>query len=750
VSHQPTLGARNLLPRLNEWRTWSACILLAACCTPGLVRAQPVVATPAAPVAAQRSVVAGGLNRIIIRMRPETSGAQTARALSHTDDPQDQIRSLGDARRRRPDADSSVELRYYRSVAPRTHVALTSKRMGRVELSAYARAIAQDPQVLSAEVDERVGAQQAVFPNDPDFAPRQWNLQSVASGAGAANFTGAWSSATGRGVIVAVLDGGYRPHQDLFANILPGYDFISADPDGSFTTANDTNGRDSDARDPGDWSSQGDCTPAVSSWHGTHVAGIIAAVTHNGIGVAGGAFDARLLPVRVLGVCGGYVSDIAAGMRWAAGLTVPGVPANTQIAKVLNLSLGRIGNCSPTFQDAVTEIRAAGSVIVAATGNDSAKAILQPANCTGVIGVTAHTIDGDNASYANIGFGTAISAPGGGNGTRITGSGLPIYSTSNTGTTTPLLDSIEAKRGTSMATAHVSAAAALMFDAKPGITPDELFSRLLNAARVHPAGTYCAALQTCGAGLLDTGAAVADVLADNAPVVLADHAPTGIVPRNTIVRLDGIAYAGRSGLGIGSVQWTQIGGTSVPLSGAATRTASFVVPAIGNSLVFRFQATDINGRSAHADVTVLTNNTPPLMAQIGPLAVVSGNTLSFTATATDAQGDAISYQISNLPRGASFNTATGSFLWENAGPPGNYTVAITPSDGQLNGDTVYVGITVFTAGSGGGGGGGALGANDLGVLALLLLAGLAHGLRQRSRRDANATATIWRQPPRRS
>lgn len=749
MSQQPTFPGRKPFQGLTALRSWSAHLLLAACCTPGLVHAQAAAAMPATAAGAQTATVAGGLNRIIIRMRTDTTGAQTARALSRTDDPQDQIRNLGDARRRRPDADSSVELRYYRSVAPRTHVALTSKRMGRVELSAYARAIAQDPQVLSAEVDERVSAQQA-FPNDPDFAPRQWNLQSIASGAGAANFTGAWGSATGRGVIVAVLDGGYRPHQDLFANILAGYDFISADPDGSFTTANDANGRDSDARDPGDWSSLGDCTPAASSWHGTHVAGIIAALTHNGIGVAGGAFDARLLPVRVLGVCGGYVSDIAAGMRWAAGLAVPGVPNNTQIAKVLNMSLGRIGNCSPTFQDAVNEVRAAGSVIIAATGNDSAKAILQPANCTGVIGVTAHTIGGDNASYANIGFGTAISAPGGGIGTRITGSGASIYSTSNTGTTTPLLDSIEAKRGTSMATAHVSAAAALMFEAKPGITPDELRSRLLNAARAHPAGTYCATLQTCGAGLLDAGTAVADVLADNAPVVLADYAPTGIVPRNTMVRLDGSATAGRSGLGIASVQWTQIAGTPVPLSGAATRTASFVVPASGNSLVFRFQATDINGRSAHADLTVLTNNTPPLMAQIGPRAVVSGDTLSFTATATDAQGDAISYQISNLPRGASFNTTTGSFLWENAGPPGNYTIAITPTDGQLNGDTVYVGITVFTAGSGSSGGGGALGATDLGTLALLLLAGLAIDLRRRSRRGGPATATIGRQPPRRT
>ncbi|MBP9929325.1 MAG: S8 family serine peptidase [Rhodoferax sp.] len=712
------------------WRGLRSGALAAGLMGLALAQAQQMAVAPSAsaflaPGAVTLSTNAGALNRIIIRLRPEATSARASRAQTPNSDPQVQIKALGESRRQRPDARSDIELRYYRSVAPRTHVALTSKRMSRIDLSAYVRQLEQDPQVASAEIDERVLAQQAL-PNDPEFAPRQWNLQSVGSGAGAANFASAWGVATGAGVIVAVIDGGYRPHADLNPNMLAGYDFISADPDGSFTTANDANGRDSDATDPGDWSAQGDCAPANSSWHGTHVAGIIAAVTNNNAGVAGAAFNARLLPVRVLGVCGGYVSDIAAGMRWAAGLPVPGVPANTQIAKVLNLSLGRQGNCSPTFQDAVTEVRAAGSVVVAASGNDSATAILQPANCSGVIGVTAHTVSGDNASYANIGLGTAISAPGGGNGMLIVGSGLPIYSTSNTGTTTPLLDSIEAKRGTSMATAHVSAAAALMFQVKPAITPDELFSRLLNAARVHPAGTYCASLQTCGAGLLDADAAVASVLADNAPLVSARYAPAGIALRGTTVQLTGSADMGRLGLGIHSVLWTQIGGSAVTLSGATTRTASFVVPASGNSLAFRFEATDLNGRSAHIDLTVLSNNTPPVMAEIGSLVVANGSTLSFMATATDAQGDTVTFEASGLPRGASFDSATGSFVWDKAGPIGNYTIAITPNDGRLNGDTRYVGISVVAPGGGSsGGGGGAFGAVEVGAMALLLAALMA-------------------------
>lgn len=711
-------------------RVWAAtCLLLLP-----LAHAQPdqrKLAVPPDRAAGQDSAThpadpSGGLNRLIIRFRPESAAAGMATARSRGLDPSEQVRALDNSHRQRKQADPAVGLNYYRSVAPRTHVALTSRRMNRVELSAVARQLAQDPTVASVEVDERVSAQ--FTPDDPDFATRQWNLQTVA--AGAARFSEAWDLATGSGVVVAILDGGFRPHPDLYANILPGYDFIGADPNGSFTTANDGDGRDSDARDPGDWSDQGDCAPARSSWHGTHVAGIIAAQTHNRLGVAGGAHDARLLPVRVLGVCGGYVSDIAAGMRWAAGLPVPGVPANTQIAKVLNMSLGRAGNCSPTFQSAVTEVRAAGSVIVAAAGNDSARAILQPANCDGVIAATAHTIDGDNASYANIGVGTTISAPGGGNGTQIPGSGAPIYSTSNTGATTPAFDSIEAKRGTSMATAHVSAVAALMFQRKPGITPDELMSRLVNSARPHPAGTYCAALLTCGAGLLDARAAVDDVLADDAPLVSAGYTPAGIALQGTTVQLSGSATVARLGLGIASVSWRQIGGATVSLINAASANAAFAVPSIGNSLVFRFEATDLNGRSAHVDLTVLSNNTAPQMAEIGPLMVALDGQLRFTAIAVDAQGDTVTFSASTLPRGATFDSSTGSFAWDKAGPIGSYTIGITPSDGLLSGETRYVGISVVAPGAGGGGG--AFGGTELGALVALLLAlGSARWLAQR-------------------
>ena len=158
----------------------------------------------------------------------------------------------------------------------------------------------------------------------------------------------------------------------------------------------------------------GDAGDSSSSWHGSHVAGIAAATTNNALGVAGVAWNVRILPVRALGKCGGSLSDIAEAIRWAAGLQVDGVPTNPTPAQVINLSLGGGDTCGPTMQSAVTAAMATGAVVVAATGNEATNGLISPANCTGVIGVTAHTINGENADYANIGSGVTISAPGGG------------------------------------------------------------------------------------------------------------------------------------------------------------------------------------------------------------------------------------------------------------------------------------------------------------------------------------------------
>jgi serine protease len=212
-----------------------------------------------------------------------------------------------------------------------------------------------------------------------------------------------------------VLDTGYRPHADLNGGILPGYDYIS-----DIFTANDGNGRDSDARDPGDWQDPGACGPhdpfdlVPSSWHGTHVAGIIAARTNNARGVAGVAFNARVVPVRVLGKCGGFTSDIADGLLWAAGVPVSGTPGNANPAKVINISLGHSNSCSATMQSAVNSARSLGASIIAAAGNSNVDASnFTPANCSGVVTVASVNRSGGKSSFSNFGWVVELAAPGG-------------------------------------------------------------------------------------------------------------------------------------------------------------------------------------------------------------------------------------------------------------------------------------------------------------------------------------------------
>ena len=415
----------------------------------------------------------------------------------------------------------AATLSYLKSVSDNTHVAQTSVPMDHAALRVLAQTVAQDPRVEYAEVDERVFSH--FRPNDAFYAAQQSNLQSPFVQLGGANLPNAWGRnvagvpVSGAGVTVAVLDSGYRPHADLVANIVAGYDFVSQDGVADFTTANDGDGRDADALDPGDWNTQPSlCEVGNSSWHGTHAAGIIGAVGNNNVGVIGVAYRAKILPLRVLGVCGGYTSDTAAALQWAAGLAVPGVPANANPAKVINMSFGRSGACSPTYQNAVRAATAAGALVVVSTGNDaSTTTITQPSNCQGVMAVTAHTSTGANTDYANVGAGTLISAPGNN-----------VYSLSNTGTTVPAADSYTARSGTSFSAPQVAGVAALLAQIKPGISPAEIITHITSSARPYAAGTYCASRPECGAGLLDAFKAVYSLLqaqgvANAAPLMVA-------------------------------------------------------------------------------------------------------------------------------------------------------------------------------------------------------------------------------------
>ena len=353
-----------------------------------------------------------------------------------------------------------------------------------------AEVAARDPDVEYAEPDRIM--KPLLTPNDSMYS-QQWDYFEATGGL---NLPAAWDKSTGSGIRVAVIDTGYRPHADLSGQILAGYDFIS-----DATIANDGGGRDSDASDPGDWTAAGECgagEPASnSSWHGTHVAGTIAALTNNGSGVAGVAFGAKIVPVRVLGKCGGYTSDIADGITWASGGTVSGVPNIAARAQVINMSLGGGGACDTTTQNAINGARSRGTVVVVAAGNEAQNASnSSPANCAGVITVAATNRSGGRASYSNYGTIVDVAAPGG-------DSGAAILSTLNAGTKGPGADSYAGYMGTSMATPHVAGVVALMLAKNPALTPDDVEARLKSSARAFPAS--CSG---CGAGIVDASAAV--------------------------------------------------------------------------------------------------------------------------------------------------------------------------------------------------------------------------------------------------
>jgi serine protease len=429
-------------------------------------------------------------DRIIVKYRavPATAAAQATQARGA---------ELSAAR-------FGVAMSRVRTTALGSQVLRADRRLSLAEAERLAADIAaSDPNVEYAEPDRIM--RRTLTPNDSRYN-EQWHYFESTGGI---NAPAAWDKSTGAGVVVAVIDTGYRPHADLAANLLPGYDFI-----GDTFVANDGNGRDSDASDPGDWINAGECGPGdpatfeSSSWHGTHVAGTIAAVTNNANGVAGVAFNAKVVPARVLGKCGGYTSDIADAIVWTSGGAVSGVPANANPAKVLSISLGGGGSCGATTQNAINSARSRGASVIVAAGNSNANASnFSPANCSGVVTVAATGRNGGKASYSNFGATVEVAAPGGSGGAN------SVLSTLNAGSTSPGADNYALYNGTSMATPHVSGVAALMLSVKSTLTPDQVTSILQSTARPFPA-----TCSQCGSGIVNANAAVDAALGTVPPV----------------------------------------------------------------------------------------------------------------------------------------------------------------------------------------------------------------------------------------
>lgn len=375
-------------------------------------------------------------------------------------------------------------MRLLRRMAVGPMVVRADHPLDRAEAGTWMAAVASDPDVAHVQVDRIMKV--ALDPNDPRLR-EQWGFSTSTA---SLNVRPAWDKATGAGQVVAIIDTGRTRHPELDANTLPGYDFIS-----NGGMAGDGNGRDDNPDDVGDgqWGSS-------SSWHGTHVAGTVAAATHNGQGVAGTAFDAKLVHVRVLGKGGGYSSDIADGMVWAAGGSVRGVPRNENPAKVLNLSLGGKGRCDRMYQAAVDSAIGNGATVVVAAGNSNVDVSqFTPANCRGVVAVAATTSRGARAGFSNHGRGITLSAPG-----------ENILSTLNSGRSMPEAPTYAAYNGTSMAAPHVAGVVALMQSAAGGkLTPEQVVRILKATARPLPGSCR----EGCGAGIANADGAVDKAMA---------------------------------------------------------------------------------------------------------------------------------------------------------------------------------------------------------------------------------------------
>lgn len=378
---------------------------------------------------------------------------------------------------------------------PGFHVFQLTEKLGKKQTANAIEVLMSNPAIESVEED--IMLQHMFVPNDSDYSD-QWHYKNSSVGLNAEQ---AWDTATGAGVVVAVLDTGITNHSDLNANVLPGYDMIS-----DTSVGNDGNGRDSDPSDPGDWITTNECgyqhSAQNSSWHGTHVAGTVAAVTNNNKGVAGVAYGAKVVPVRVLGKCGGLTSDIADAIVWASGGSVGGVPSNANPADVINLSLGGQSSCASVTQSAINTARANGATVVVAAGNSSANAgNFTPASCSGVITVAATDKTGGDSYYTNYGSVVDVAAPGGAQSFANDPNG--VLSTLNSGTTTPGSENYVYYQGTSMAAPHVAGVVALMKEVDSSLTPDQIETMLKNTAKNFPSSC-----NQCGSGIVDAKLAV--------------------------------------------------------------------------------------------------------------------------------------------------------------------------------------------------------------------------------------------------
>ena len=578
-----------------------------------------------------------------------------------------------------------------RQIAPSMHVLILPATLYGADLNATLQQLRADPNVNFAEADQR--RYPHAVPNDPLFvatpgASGQWYMQtpssaSATSDAAAIDAVSAWNVTTGSsGTVIADVDTGVRfDHPDLGragfngGRLLPGYDFVGGDLNrsnsaalGTFLIANDGDGWDPDPSDPGDWVSATDLKNALfppancgdpnssppdgplnSSWHGTRVVGVLGAITNNDSGIAGITWNPYVLPVRALGKCGGYDSDIMAGMRWAAGLTVTGpdgtaVTDNPYPADIINLSLGGSGTCPSSYQSVINTLTGMGVLTVVSAGNQSGP-VDSPGNCVGVLAVAGLRNIGTKVGYSSLGPEVGISAPAG-NCVNTTGTSClrSIDTTFNTGLTVPetnsYTDQLNENLGTSFSAPIVSGVAALMRAVNANLTPAQLIARIKASASPfpQPAGTpvcssttsssvECACTTSvCGAGMLNAFNAVKAALDPIAAIKI----PNGLA-LNVAATFDATGSTVACNVaGPLSYAWTTTGSVLI-VAGAATAQPSVKWSGAGTLTV---KVTDSSGNFNTATVNfTASTHTTTAPANAGSAATACPVPFTFTAAA---------------------------------------------------------------------------------------------------------------------
>jgi len=648
-----------------------------------------------------------------------------------------------------------------------------------------------DPDVEYAVPDERRYIH--AVPTDTLYSTGgQWYLHGDPTTPGAVDAQAAWDLTTGDpNLVIADLDTGVRfDHPDLLGGrILAGYDFV-----GTAAVGNDGGGRDADASDPGDWLNAADKTTAdfknckqdehISSWHGTRTAGILGALTNNAHGIAGINWQSKILPVRVLGKCGGFDSDILAAMMWAAGMPVPGVPNNANPARIINMSLGSTSACSQSYQDVIDQLNALGVLVVVSAGNEGG-AVDSPANCPGVASIAGIRHAGTKVGYSSLGPEVTVSAPAGNCVNTISGPCVySIQTTTNSGTTSPvagddaytgttIITEDQPKGpnlGTSFSAPIVSGIAGLMLSANSNLNTCQLISRLKEGAVPFPqtsAGeqtqppvchvpTGSSDLQslecictldgkTCGAGMANAFGAVKAALRPIAAVTL----PTAVSAGQS-VSLGAENSAAATGHVISSYQWTSVGKQAATITNATSAAATVTAPSCGFVTV-RLSITDDAGRNDTADVvmspTTATSVAPtsaadrscslaaatPLVAVCGGASSVAAGTgaQNFTASVANTTDDTVNWEVNGVAGGnANVGTITSAGAYT---PPASVSsTAQVEIEAVLSSDQSVVGkanVTVTSVTKSGGGGGGAL--DPLTLLCGALALGVARASRRR-------------------